>query len=185
MRTHLGTAAKGRLRIFSLYADFPASVRSRWANSTLGQLAGPDWVTSAEMWKLDSLATSAAIRGMVTREALKADLLLVAVTSLNYCQHELMEWLATLAAGRVERHNAGLLIGLFGGEENHNSELDWTVKQCQKCARSMKRDFIWRWMDAGVMSDHAWLKDNLERFLVRKQMLPETMLPAGQRFAVA
>jgi hypothetical protein len=137
------------------------------------------------MWKLDSLATSAAIRNMVTREAIKADILLIAVSSLNYCQHELMEWLATLAADRVERQNPGLLIGLFGGEDNHNSELDWTVKQCRKRARSMNRDFLWRGMDAGVMSDHAWLKENLECFLARKPLMPEKMLPDGRPFAVA
>ena len=94
--THPATAAIGRLRVFSLYLDFPASVRARWANSTISQLAGENWITSTEMWKLDSLTASPAIRTMITGEAAKADVLLVTVSSVSYRHHELIRWLEAL-----------------------------------------------------------------------------------------
>lgn len=177
--THHGTTAHGRLRVFALYLDFPASIRSRWANSTVSQLAGQNWITSAEMWKLDALATSAPIRNMITGEAAKADVLFVAVSSLSYRHHELIRWLETLATCVTDRQNPGLLIGLFGDDDEHNSELNWIVKQCLHCAGQMNRDFIWRWMETGAMSDYSWLKGNLETFLARKRTVTEKALLSG------
>ena len=170
---HHGTAANGRLRVFSLYVDFPASVCARWANSTISQLGGPNWITSAEMWKLDSFATSTSIRNMITGEAARADVLLVTVSSLGYRHHELIRWLEALATWPTNGQSTGLLIGMFGDNDNHNSELNWTVEQCLNCAGRMNRDFIWRWMETSAMSDYSLLKENLEPFLACKLTMTE------------
>ena len=90
---HRETIASARLRLFALYVDFPASVRARWATSTIGQMAGKSWTVSSELWKIDSLKAGAAVREMVTTEAAKADIILVVVSSLNYRQTDMIQWL--------------------------------------------------------------------------------------------
>jgi hypothetical protein len=170
---HHDKAASRRLRVFSLYLDFPASIRARWANSTVSRLAGDNWVTSTEMWKLDSLAAGPAIRHLFTSEAAKADVLFVAVSSLNHRHHELIAWLETLGSHFTDRPHAGLLIGLFGDDADNNSELTWTVKQCRNCARPMNRAFDWHWMESGAMADDSWLKTSLQPFLAWKHTMTQ------------
>lgn len=174
--TDYRTTACGRLQVFSLYLDFPASIRARWANSTISQLASQNWITSTELWRLDALASSPCILNMSTGEAAKADVLLVVVSSMNYRQHELIAWLKTLALRATDRHHTGLLIGLFGDDEKQSSELNWTVKECLDCAGPMNRDFIWHKLEAGAMVDYSWLKNHLELFLGRKHLAEEQAL---------
>lgn len=52
---HSQSTVKGSLRVFSIYADLPASVRARWAYKTICHLAGEDWIVSSELWKIDFL----------------------------------------------------------------------------------------------------------------------------------
>jgi len=181
---HRGAAVRGRLRVFSLYLDFPGSLRARWANCTLSQLAGENWITSTEMWRLDSIASSPAILKLSTGEAARADVLLVVVNSLNYREHELIEWLAALARHATDRRNPGLLLALFGDDEKQNSELQWTVQQCQDWAGPMNRDFLWNKMDAGPTLDQSWLKQHLELFLDRKHRTSEQEVLAKLRCEV-
>ena len=185
--THGVTGAHGRLRVFSMYVDFHASIRARWANSIIGKIAGQNWITSAEMWKLDSVDASPAIGNMITGEAAKADILLVAISSLNYRQHELIDWLETLVTRPTERQNTGLLIGMFGDDDDHASELKWTVNKCQHCARPMNRDFVWRFTQTGTMADNSWLEGQLQPFLGRKRTSVDTVLLSGlpQSFQVS
>jgi hypothetical protein len=159
--------ATGRLRIFSLHLDFPASVRARWAASTIIKLAGEPWTCSAEMWKLESLHTASSIRKMLTDEAAKADVLIVALSSLNRRELELVQWLESLAAA-PGRPNPGLLIGLFGDENQLNRELNWTVKHFMTCAQNTNRDFIWHWLEEPVGGEPEWLASHIETFLARK-----------------
>ena len=177
-------AAHGRLRLFSMYLDFPASIRARWAHSTMSQIAGEQWIISTELWKIDSLDTNAAISRMVTEEAARADIITIVASSLNYRHHPAIQWLEKLGAGASPLAHKGLLIGLFGDDYNHKSELSWTVNQLLNCAAPMNRDFIWHWMGSGAMSDYSWLTDNLQPFLNRKRhemeddLLAETQLAA-------
>ena len=171
--------ASGRLRLFTLYVDFPAAVRARWASNAISKYAGESWITSTEMWKVDSLAASNAISKMVAQEAARADIVVVVASSLNYRHHEAVQWLETLAACVTDRQDTGLLIGLFGDDDNHTSELGWTVKTFLNSASRMNRDFIWHWMEAGAMNDCAWLTDNLDSFLERKCVEAEKSLSSG------
>ena len=173
------TAVHGRLRIFSLYVDFPGSVRARWANCTLSQLAGENWVTSTEMWRLDSASTSIAIRNMIAGEAARADILLVTISNLNYRQHELVAWLESVAICPTDRQSPGLFIGLFGEDDHQSGELKWTVDQCRNCSLSMNRDFIWHCMETAAPTDDSWLKVNLDTFLSLKLKLLEKALCAA------
>jgi hypothetical protein len=163
------TGMDGRLRLFSLYVDFAAAVRARWATGQISQLAGEQWKASTQMWNLDSLATSEPIRKMITQDAADADVLVVAMSSLDRRELELVQWLDSLAARRADRPGSGLFIGLLGDESNLSGELDWTVKQFLRSARQMDRDFIWHWMEPGVMDGNEWLSSSVEALLARKQ----------------
>ena len=62
-----------------------------------------------------------------------------------------------------------MLIGLLGDERQPAGELDWTVKQFLRCAQLTDRDFIWHWMEQGVMNSNDWLAASMESLLARKQ----------------
>ena len=160
----------GRLHVFSLYVDFPAAVRARWATSQISRLAGEQWKTSTEMWNLDSLTTSEPIRKMIAQDAAEADVLVIAMSSLDWRELELVQWLDSLTAGKANRPGPGLFIGLLGDGKGRAVKLDWTVKQFLRCARQMDRNFIWHWMDRDAMADvDYWLTDSVEALLTHKQ----------------
>jgi hypothetical protein len=159
----------GKLRLFSLYVDFAAAVRARWAASQISRLAGEQWKASTEMWNLDSLTASEPIRKMIIQDVADADVLIIAMSSLDRRELELVQWLDSLTAGKANRPGAGLFIGLLGDENGRAGELDWTVKQFLRCAQRTDRDFIWHWMEPGVMNSNDWLADSVEALLARKQ----------------
>jgi hypothetical protein len=160
----------GRLRLFSLYLDSAAAVRARWATSQIARLAGERWRSSTEMWNLNSLFASDPIRTMITQDAAEADVIVVAMSSLDRRMPELIQWLDSLTACKANRPVFGLLVGLFGEEDQPAGELDWTVEQFLGCAQRNGRDFIWCWMRQEAMADGGgWLADGVEVLLSRKQ----------------
>ena len=168
---HAGTAtaaAVEKLRLFALHLDFPASIRARWATSTIIKLAGEHWTCTAESWKIESLDTSSSIRQMLLAEAARADVLIIAASSLNRRETGLIQWLESLSAGAADRPGPGLFIGLFGDETWQNRELDWTVKRMMKCAQTANRDFIWHWMEEPAAGEPEWLTSHIETYLARK-----------------
>src|ERR1700690_4499968 len=102
-----------RLRVFSLYVDFAAAGRARWAASQIATLAGEHWKSSSEMWSLDSVAASEPIRKMIAQDAANADVLVIAMSSLERRELELVEWLDSLAEETTHRTASGLFIGLL------------------------------------------------------------------------
>ena len=163
------TVMCGRLRLFSLYVDSAAAVRARWATSQISRLAGKHWKSSTEMWNLNSLFASDPIRTMITQDAAEADVVVVAMSSLDRRTVEVIVWLDSLAAWKTNRPGSGLFVGLFGDEEQPAGELDWTVEQILRCAQRNDRAFIWRWMERGALADGDWLADSMEVLLSRKQ----------------
>jgi hypothetical protein len=162
------TTVGGKLRVFSLHLDFPASIRARWATSTILKLAGEQWVSSTEMWKMESLLSANSIRKMITDEAAKADIIIVAMSFLDRREQELIQWLESLACSTAQQPLPGLLIGLFGDENQQARELDWTVKHFMACAQNTNRDFIWHWMEETASGEPEWIVNHLETFLTRK-----------------
>jgi hypothetical protein len=161
-------AVLGKLRLFSLHLDFSAAIRARWAASTITKLAGPHWLCTAESWKIESLNTASSIRQMLVGDGARADVLIIAASSLERRETDLVQWLESLAAGGAGRPGPGLLIGLFGDENQMNRELDWTVKRMMKCAQAANRDFIWHWMEEAAAGEPEWLTSHLETYLARK-----------------
>ena len=102
------------LHLFSLYVDFPATVRARWATRQISRLAEEQWKVSTEMWNLDSLTTSEPIRKMITQDVTDADVLVIAMSSLDWRELGLVQWLDSLIAGKANRTGPGLFIGLPG-----------------------------------------------------------------------
>ena len=173
------TVAEKKLRLFSLYVDFAAAVRARWATNHVTQLAGGQWKASTEMWNLDSLTTSEPIRKMIVRDAADADVLIVAASSLDRRETELVWWLDEVAAVKTARPAAGLFIGLLGDDLDQAGELDWTIKQFLRCAGALDRDFIWRWMEREAMDSDEWLADSVAALLARKQPATDTIFWPG------
>src|SRR5208282_6219451 len=89
------TVVNGKLRLFSLYVDFAASVHAKWAAGAITKLAGPRWQSSTEMWNLDALTASEPIRKMIAGDAADADVLVIAASSLDQREPKLIEWLAS------------------------------------------------------------------------------------------
>lgn len=170
-KPELETNAK--LRLFSLYVDFEAAICARWAIGTITKRVGLHWKTSSEMWTLDFFQTNQPLRRMKLQGAADADVLIIALSSLAQRESKLIEWLDALANQKVERPDSGLFIGLLGDEDQEAGELEWTVKNFIRCAQKMGRDFIWQWMGREAINDPAWLTDNVEKFLSRKQSLSD------------
>ena len=160
-----------KLRLFSLYVDFAASVPARWASGVITSLVGPMWKTHCEMWNLNTFKESQQLRELMLQDAAEADVLVIALTSLDQRQTELIEWLEALAAKQAGHLGAGIFIGLLGDEAHEAGELRWTVKRFIGCAQRMGRDFIWQWMGQGAINDATWLTDNIEKFMSSKQFL--------------
>ena len=146
----------GRLRLFSLYLDSDAAVRARWATSQIARLAGERWKSSTEMWNFNSRFASDPIRTMITQDAAEADVIVVAVSSLERRMPELIQWLDSLTACKSNRPVFSLLVGLFGEEDQPAGELDWTVEQFLGCAQRNGRDFIWCWMRQAKHACRTW-----------------------------
>lgn len=163
------TRPNGKLRLFSLYLDFAASVRARWVSNIILKSARPRWEASAEMWALDFFRTNQPIKGMMLQGAVDADVLIVALSSLDRREPKLVEWLNALADQKAELPISGLFIGLLGDEDHKAGELGWTVKHFMSCAQRIGTDFIWHWMGREAINDTTWLTDNVEKYLSRKQ----------------
>jgi len=58
-------------------------MRARWTTSQIARLAGERWKSSTEMWNLNSLFASDPIRTMITQDAAEADVIVVAMSSLD------------------------------------------------------------------------------------------------------
>ena len=162
------TPASRKLRLFSVYVDFPASVYARWAASEIRKLAGPEWQTGSEMWKIDSFKASAALRQMMTHDATTADVIILVVSSLAQPDPALFQWLDSLVAGKTGNPASGLLIGLLGDEKTKTAELDSTVKPLIRCAQQTGREFIWHWMGENSLNDPEWMIDDIKNLLARK-----------------
>jgi hypothetical protein len=160
---------EGRIRLFSLYVDYAAALRARWVTSQITRLVGEHWKTPGEMWDLDLLTGSDPIQKMMSENATEADVLVVAMSSLDRREPGLIQWLNSLTARKSESPVPRLFIGLLGDEKHPAGELEWTVEQFLNCAQRMNRDFIWRWMEPEAMADGNWLADSVAALLNRKQ----------------
>ena len=143
-------------------------------NAPVGPPAGfPNWLEeigklAPKMWSLDSLAANEPIQKMIARDAADADVLIVAVSSLERREPKLIQWLDSLAVPNGSSRISGLFIGLLGDEASEARELDWTVKHFLRHAQRTDRDFIWHWMESEAMTDDGWLVDSVESLLARK-----------------
>ncbi len=167
-----------KLRIFSLYVDFAASAHAKRVTGIITKLAGPGWKIRTEMWHLDSYLAGEQLREIMLQEAADAEMLIVALCSLDYYEPRLMEWLNALAGHQAGHQASRLFIGLLGDEDHEAGELRATVKHFIDCARKMGRDFIWQWMGQEAIRDDTWLTDNVESYLSRKRFQLMRATPA-------
>jgi hypothetical protein len=161
-------AAGGVLNLLSIYTDFPASVRVRWTGSRIGHLAGQSWQIRSDIWKFDTLLASDSIKNMAITSAVRADILLVAIGSVEQRDENLIAWLDSVAAANLNPAPPKLLIGLLGAEDTKSTELDWNIKQLLRCSRAMGCGFIWHWMGQDAMTDADFLAEHVTDLLAAK-----------------
>jgi len=154
----------GKLNLFSLHADFPASVRACWLTTTIARIAGESWKPVAGMWTLDNLKASDSIVRMITKEAMQADVMIIAVSSPSYGEPTL----ESLAAGPGNCPGAGLLVGLLEDEAEDEGESRELVKLLRDRAQPLGRDFVWM---KDFPDETGSLIGKLEILLKRKQRL--------------
>ena len=177
-------ATVGSLRLFTLYADFPAALRLKWLTGQVARLAGQRWEPRVAAWRLDSVTPAGLIKVMIAQEVGEADVLAIAMSSLDQREPMLTEWLESVVAWKTNGRVPGLLIGLLGDEDHQAGELDWTVNELGGFARRTRMGFIWRWMDRDAMADADWLVDNIETLLAEKKsasgLEPAVTAPSGE-----
>jgi hypothetical protein len=169
----------GKLHLFSIYSDLGAYQRIKWTVNAIAKLAGHHCQCSSEIWKLDASTASALMKKMLATDGANADVLIVAVGSLEQRTPEMIAWLDSLmplSPGRV-----GLLIGLLGDEDNKAQELDWTAQELIRCAQKTNRKLIWNWMGHYALEDSDWLTNGVELLLAHKRavaaILQEAVAP--------
>jgi len=157
------SVATEKLHLFSLYLDFPAAVLARGLVCGITQQTGAERRTTAEMWKLDALKSCASIRKMMTADAAKAEVIIIAATILNRGEPLLVEWLAEVAA--LNNRPSGVLIGLLGDENTPAKELDWVAKPLAHFAAPMGRQVLWHCPGQKTLNEANWpaLKKSLAR----------------------
>ena len=122
------------------------------------------------MWNLDSLFASDPIRTMITQDAAEADVVVVAMSSLDRRMLELIR-----VAGfpdRLTRRTARAPDCSSACSVTRSSRRgNWIGRWNKFCVapNGMDRDFIWRWMGRGALADGDWLADSVEVLLSRKQ----------------
>src|SRR5215469_4813709 len=102
------TATNGKLHVFSIYTDFGAYRHIKWTINEIAKMGYRRWQSSSEIWKLDSLLASETMAKMLAADGAKADVLIVAINSLEYRRPELIQWLDSLAP--FSSFRSGLLI---------------------------------------------------------------------------
>jgi hypothetical protein len=129
------------------------------------------WKTCCEIWNLDSFKASHTIRKIMLQEVAEADVLVIALSSLDQREPKFIQWLDALAGEKTKPPDFRLIIGLPGDEAHEAGEPGWTVKQFIGCAQRMGRDFIWHWMGQEALNEITWLADNVKKFPAHKQSL--------------
>jgi len=154
------------LNLFSLYVDFPAGLRAKWAAGQITRRVAKRWEITAQTWKLDSVITSGSIRNLIGEEAAQADILVVAFSSLDKPEQAVIDWLESLAPALA---TGGLLLGLLGDDTNWVTSRDAMVKKLATVALRRGMDFGWHWMGKDAMEDPEWLTHRVDQLLDRKQ----------------
>ena len=101
-----GHSSGARLRLFSLNLDLAAGLRARRVSHQLAALAGADWRVSSAAWNRESLKAADEIRRQIARDVAAADVLILAASSLDRREEELIRWLDSLIAGAPGRRPA-------------------------------------------------------------------------------
>jgi hypothetical protein len=159
------TVGEARLRLFTLYADFPAGIRARHLAGQLGKLSGTECALASEMWKLDSVFPVGPIREMIIEAAAESDLLVIAASHMEVPDEELNAWLNSLVIGKTNRLFPGLLVGLLGDDEHEIVEAHWLVQRLQSFAGEARMNFIWQSADRDSLRNTRWLGDSFEKLL--------------------
>jgi hypothetical protein len=162
------TGVKAKLRLFALYADFPAGVRAKRLISRIRSLSGQKWELFVELWKLSSVSPVGPIREMIAEEAGESDVLLVVISSVDQPDPGVIRWLDSLVHSKANRPLPGLIIGLPGDEEHKVDETNWFVDYLVQFARKTHMDVAWQTAGHDHAEDGDWLVAGLERLLDRK-----------------
>lgn len=164
MQTEQRLSACRNVALFAVHTDIAALANERWAVSQIKLTAGQTWMLRSESWKLDVLLAGGIIRKTAAVRAARADILIIAASSLEQRNESLIHWLNSVAAA-TNITAPRLLIGLLGSPDAKATELDWNVKQLLQCARTMNGEFIWLWMGNDTVIDGDSLTEDVANHL--------------------
>jgi len=156
-----------KLRVFALHIDNSAAGHVNWLKSQFDRLGENELDFSFRSCMLSSVISHNPDAEAIAREAAESDVLVIATTSLHHREPALVEWLGSLPLTDEDRQSPGLLVGLFGDENNQAAQLDWMVRELVEFTRRTRNNFVWRWMEPEAMSDNNWLAACLEESCAR------------------
>jgi hypothetical protein len=162
-------ASGKKLSLYSVYTDNFAAANERWAVSQIKSLAGESELRHCGRWELDILLVSEHMKKTAAKVAAKAEVLIIAIGSLDLREACLIQWLDSVARAGAEGNSSRLIIGLLGSENARATELDWNVKQLIRCAKGMHSQFIWHWMGEDALADGDFLAEHIADLLAAKQ----------------
>jgi hypothetical protein len=163
-----GTGAKTKLRLFTLYADYPAGIRARRLAGRIADLAGHHCEILTEMWKLDSVVPLGPIREMIAQEAGESDVLVIAISAADQPDPALNQWLNSLLNLKAKRKVPGLLIGLLGDADQRVDGTNRLVEQLGTFAQRAQMSLV-RQPGGSPSMDIRWLMGVMERLLDRNR----------------
>jgi hypothetical protein len=164
------TGPKTKLRVFTLYADFPAAIRAKYLVAQMGRLTGAECNLASEMWKLDSVFPTGSIRKMIVEGAGESDVLLIAAAAPDQPDAEIVEWLNSLQQCKMNHGQPGLLLGLLGDEEHRVDANHWLVRRLGELAQETGMRFTWQRAISDSVGSASWLSGDLASLLSEKRL---------------
>ncbi len=169
-----------RLRLFSVYEDMEAGLTAEWLSEEIRALVRNRCELLQDVWKLDLLAGFMRFREVTVDEASAADVVMLALKSLEQPAPTVCSWLETLKSRRANRTTPGLLLAILGTDEAEESQVGRSpMLDCLgHFARGAGLDFGWAAGDAYRLRDSTWLTRKLEPIVRRRLNSPLALVPS-------
>lgn len=165
-----GVETVRKLRAFALCFDELAVVHVHWLRAQLTGLAANGLDLSFHLQTPGFPVVHESSIEMRIETALRSDVLVIAMSSLQRREPAVIQWLNSLESRLAAKscEPPGLLIGLFGGAENRAGELGWLVSEMVSFTRRTGMDFVWQWMGHESECDWDWLAISIDELLARQ-----------------
>jgi hypothetical protein len=170
-------AARSPFRVFAMCLDSAAVERARWLTRQLARKEAGRREVLPQVWRLDSAIAASSLQELIAQDAAEADVLVIAISSLNQREPALVDWFNSLTPWKQTCRRGRLLVGLFGDEDHPAGELAWLISELGGFARQTGMQFLWQWMAEGAMQDTEWLETGIEELIHANSSSPSVPAP--------